>query len=138
MSTNETPTIHLTLDPFAAQTTAAVEAAAAAPAPTAEDVAKLAEAHLTDAEKKAVEEFAAKIDITDTATVLQYGAGTQQKIADFSDAALQNVRTKDFGEMGDMMANLVGELKTSAREYKEKFAALLASHKELLDKTDDL
>ena len=111
MSTNETPTIHLTLDPFAAQTTAAVEAAAAAPAPTAEDVAKLAEAHLTDAEKKAVEEFAAKIDITDTATVLQYGAGTQQKIADFSDAALQNVRTKDFGEMGDMMANLVGELK---------------------------
>ena len=111
MSNNETPAINLTLDPFAAQTTAAVEAAAAAPAPSADDVAKLAEAHLTDAEKKAVEEFAAKIDITDTATVLQYGAGTQQKIAEFSDAALQNVRTKDFGEMGDMMANLVGELK---------------------------
>ncbi len=111
MNTNETPAINLTLDPFAAQTTAAVEAAAAAPAPAAEDVAKLAEAHLSDAEKKAVNEFAEKIDITDTATVLQYGAGTQQKIADFSDSALQNVRTKDFGEMGDMMANLVGELK---------------------------
>ena len=111
MNTNETPAISLTLDPFAAQTTAAVEAAAAAPAPAAEDVAKLAEAHLSEAEKKAVNEFAEKIDITDTATVLQYGAGTQQKIADFSDSALQNVRTKDFGEMGDMMANLVGELK---------------------------
>ena len=107
MNTNEAPTFNLTLDPFGAQSAAAAEAAAAA---TVEDVAKLAEAHLSDAEKKAVDEFAAKIDITDTATVLQYGAGTQQKIADFSDAALQNVRTKDFGEMGDMMANLVGEL----------------------------
>ena len=64
--------------------------------------------------------FAEKIDITDTAAVLQYGAGTQQKIANFSDSALENVRTKDFGEMGDMVANLVGELKAFNDEADDK------------------
>lgn len=107
---------NLTLDPFGTQQAAAAAAAAEAPAAaaapaTADDAAKLAESQLTEAERKAVAEFAEKIDITDTSTVLQYGAGTQQKIANFSDSALQNVRTKDFGEVGDMVANLVGELK---------------------------
>ena len=123
MAANDTPEINLTLDPFGAQSAAAASAAAEAPAvntTTAEDVVKLAEAQLTDAEKKAVSEFAEKIDITDTATVLQYGAGTQQKIANFSDAALQNVRTKDFGEVGDMVANLVGELKSFNTDAEDK------------------
>ncbi|MGM9652564.1 MAG: toxic anion resistance protein [Eubacteriales bacterium] len=123
MAANDTPEINLTLDPFGAQSAAAASAAAEAPAvntTTAEDVVKLAEAQLTDAEKKAVSEFSEKIDITDTATVLQYGAGTQQKIANFSDAALQNVRTKDFGEVGDMVANLVGELKSFNTDAEDK------------------
>jgi len=108
--------IKLTLNPTEVDTPAAAAAVAAAAeineAPKTEaDVVKLAEAQLSEAEKKAVAEFSEKIDITDTATVLQYGAASQQKIANFSDSALQNVRTKDFGEMGDMVANLVGELK---------------------------
>lgn len=123
MAANDTPEINLTLDPFGAQGAAAASAAAEGPeaqAAAQTDVAKLAEAQLTEAEKKAVRDFAEKIDITDTATVLQYGAGTQQKIANFSDSALQNVRTKDFGETGDMIANLVGELKTFNTDAEDK------------------
>ena len=58
-----------------------------------------------------VASFAAKIDIENTAQILQYGAGTQKKMADFSDAALANVRTQDLGEVGDLIVNVVGELK---------------------------
>ena len=55
---------------------------------------------------------ATKMDITDTTAILQYGASSQQKVADFSDSALKNVRTEQLGETGDMIARLVGELKT--------------------------
>lgn len=72
---------------------------------------KVAEPVLTPAEQKAVADFASKIDIENTAQVLQYGAGTQKKMADFSDAALANVRTQDLGEVGDLIVNVVGELK---------------------------
>ena len=106
--TNDTPEITLTLDPFGEKNAeAAAEAAAAV---TEEQASKLAEAHLSEAEMQAVREFAAKIDVTDTAAVLNYGAATQQKIAEVSDSALENVRTKDLGETGDMVAALVGEL----------------------------
>lgn len=66
---------------------------------------------LTQAELKTVEEFAEKIDITETDTVMQYGAGAQKKISDFSDVTLENVKTKDLGEIGNMISNLVVELK---------------------------
>jgi len=66
---------------------------------------------LTAEEQKIVDEFAAKIDVENTAQILQYGAGTQKKMADFSDAALANVRTQDLGEVGDLLVNVVGELK---------------------------
>ncbi len=66
---------------------------------------------LTPEEQKIVNEFAAKIDVENTAQILQYGAGTQKKMADFSDAALANVRTQDLGEVGDLIVNVVGELK---------------------------
>lgn len=66
---------------------------------------------LTEEEKKMVEEFAAKIDITNSNMILQYGAGSQKKIADFSESALSNVRTKDLGEIGGMLTNVVLELK---------------------------
>ena len=66
---------------------------------------------LSEAEQKAVMEFADKIDITDTSLVLQYGAAAQKNIADFSGTALNNVRTKDMGEVGNMLTGLVMELK---------------------------
>ncbi len=66
---------------------------------------------LTDAERKAVEDFAAKIDISNTTHILQYGADAQSKISQFSDMALQKVRTKDLSSVGDTLAELVVELK---------------------------
>ncbi len=142
---NENNDFQLTLDPFG--TNAAAAAAAVAEAPEegeaaaaqkeAPSAAALAEAQLSDAEKKAIEDFAKKIDVTDTATVLQYGAGTQQKIANFSDAALGNVRTKDFGEVGDMVSNLVGELKNFNAELDNNsfFEKLFRKTKKSLDVT---
>lgn len=62
-------------------------------------------------EKKTVDDFSQKIDITQTNTILQYGSEAQKKIQDFSDTALKNVKTKDLGEIGDLMSNLVTELK---------------------------
>ena len=72
---------------------------------------KAEEPILTPAEQKVVDDFAAKIDVENTAQILQYGAGTQKKMAAFSDAALANVRTQDLGEVGDLIVDVVGELK---------------------------
>ena len=72
---------------------------------------KIVEPALTAEEQKMVADFAAKIDVENTAQILQYGAGTQKKMADFSDAALANVRTQDLGEVGDLIVSVVGELK---------------------------
>ncbi len=77
-----------------------------------------AEQRLTPAEQKQVDEFAEKIDITQTNTILTYGAATQQKMADFSDKALDNVRSKDMGEVGNMLTSLVTELKGFDQEEK--------------------
>lgn len=66
---------------------------------------------LTPAEQQMVNEFAAKIDIENTNQILQYGAGTQKKMADFSDTALENVKMQDLGEIGDLITNMVGELR---------------------------
>ena len=72
---------------------------------------KAEEPVLSPAEQKVVDDFAAKIDVENTAQILQYGAGTQKKMAAFSDAALANVRTQDLGEVGDLIVDVVGELK---------------------------
>jgi len=72
---------------------------------------KAAEPVLTLQEQQMVAEFAAKIDVENTTQILQYGAATQKKMADFSDAALSNVRTQDLGEVGDLIIHVVGELK---------------------------
>ena len=83
---------------------------------------QVAEPVLTVQEQKMVADFAAKIDVENTAQILQYGAGTQKKMADFSDAALANVRTQDLGEVGDLIAGVVGELKGfDAEEEKGLF-----------------
>ena len=80
---------------------------------------KVAEPVLTEEEKQMVAAFAAKIDVENTAQILQYGAGTQKKMADFSDAALANVRTQDLGEVGDLIVDVVGELKGFDTEEKK-------------------
>ena len=80
------------------------------------------EAALTPEEQKIVDDFAAKIDVENTTQILQYGAGTQKKMADFSDTALANVRTQDLGEVGDLITSVVGELKGfDAEEEKGLF-----------------
>lgn len=75
---------------------------------------------LTEEEKKMVDSFAAQIDLHNSGAILQYGVGTQKKMADFSEKALENVRTKDLGEVGDMIAGLVTELKSFDAEEESK------------------
>ena len=108
----------LTLEPNAA---AAVEEA---PAPQAvkEDipVEKPELSKLSPAEQAAVKEFAGKIDILNTEQVMNYGSAAQKNITEFSDAALNSVRTKDFGEVGDMLSDLVIELKGLNFDPEEK------------------
>lgn len=107
-----TPT--LTLDPtgeLEAQEAKKKEEPAAAPAP---------QVKLTPEEQATVDAFAEKIDITNSQQVLQYGAACQKKIGDFSEAALSKVATKDLGEVGDMITDLVGELKSFNATEEEK------------------
>ncbi len=121
-----TTSIKLTLDPFGDSTAAAIADAPVIPKlsldakDAVEDYTKQAEDGLSEEEKAAIAEFSAKIDISNTTAVMQYGAGTQQKIANFSDSALENVRTKDIGEMGEKVADLVGELKTFNASTEKK------------------
>lgn len=72
---------------------------------------KIEDIPLTEEEKKMVDQFVEKIDLRDSNSILQYGVGAQKKIADFSETALDNVRTKDLGEIGDILSNVVYELK---------------------------
>ena len=76
---------------------------------------------LTPEELKMVIDFAAMIDIVNTNQILQYGAGTQKKMADFSDTALENVKTQDLGEIGELISNVVGELKDFDVQEEGKF-----------------
>ena len=88
------------------------------PAPPAQEEKKPAvepepmDAGLSPEEKKAVDEFAEKIDLRNSTVVLQYGAASQKKVADFSSSTLENIRTKDLGEVGEMVTGLVTELKS--------------------------
>lgn len=78
------------------------------------------ESTLSDEEKKIVDDFANQIDLNKSNQILQYGVGAQKKIADFSETALNNVKTKDLGEIGDMLSGVVKELKTFDSEEDEK------------------
>ena len=79
------------------------------------------EVHLSPQEQKMVDDFAAQIDITNTQQVMQYGSGSQKKIADFSESALGNVRTKDMGEIGKMLTDVVAELRSFEDEGDKGF-----------------
>ena len=74
---------------------------------------------LTEQEKKAVDDFAKKIDITDTNLVLNYGVAAQKSVATFSENALSSVRNKDLGEVGETLSNLVVEVKGFGQEEEE-------------------
>ncbi|CAI3548621.1 MULTISPECIES: toxic anion resistance protein [Clostridium] len=85
----------------------------------------LDESYLTEEEKKMVDDFVEKIDINNSNSILQYGVGAQKKIADFSETALSNVKTKDLGEVGEMLSNVVNELKTfEATDEKKGFLGI--------------
>ena len=115
----------LTLDPTAAaaaevpQLTLEPTTPAQPEKPAAEPV-QLDDSMLNDAEKKAVEEFAKKIDLMDSSLVLQYGAAAQKNVASFSENALSSVRTKDLGEVGESLSELVVELKGFGAEEEKK------------------
>lgn len=102
-----TPT--LTLDPFAEEVKEPVVV-------VEEKKEELDDSMLSEEEKKMVESFAKQIDVTNSTMILQYGAGTQKKMADFSETALDNVRTKDLGEVGELLSDVVGELKNFDEE----------------------
>ena len=84
------------------------------PKPKEED--NISQVQLTPQEEKQVQEFSKKIDLTDTATILEYGAGAQGQIAQFSEKTLNSVRTKDLGEVGDLISSVVTELKNFDQE----------------------
>lgn len=79
-----------------------------------------AEIELSPEEKKIVDDFAKQIDIANTQAIIQYGVGSQKKIADFSESALNTVKTKDLGEVGQMLTSVVGELRSLESEEEEK------------------
>ena len=107
----------LTFEPFAeekSETLAVQEPAPAVEAPVFD------ESSLTPEEKKMVDDFSAQIDLANTNLVLQFGSGAQKKIADFSETALANVRTKDLGEVGDVLSSVVTQLKSFDVDEEEK------------------
>ncbi len=107
----------LTFEPFPEAKELPAEAAGQSGAITAEREMPKEDMHteLTPEEQKMVDDFAARIDLANSQMILQYGAGCQKKIADFSDTALGNVRTKDMGEVGEMLTQVVAQL----REFDE-------------------
>ena len=79
---------------------------------------------LTEEERRTVDAFAKQIDLTNSTLVLQYGTGTQKKMADFSESALENVRSKDLGEVGDLLSGVVKELKNFDEEEEKGFLGI--------------
>lgn len=107
----ETPT--LTLDPFQEAPQVVTEVKKEEP--------MVEENVLSDEEKQIVAKFAEQIDLTNSQMILQYGAGTQKKMADFSETALENVKTKDMGEIGELLSGVVHELKDFDEEEEKGF-----------------
>ena len=105
----------LTLDPFQTQ-----EEKKPPVVQQQEDPA-LDDSILTEEERRQVDAFASQIDLTNSTLVLQYGAGTQKKMADFSESALENVRSKDLGEVGNLLSGVVTELKSFDEEEEKGF-----------------
>ena len=113
-----TPT--LTLDPFAGDDDASsVTAELVLETPNSGEVV-VADTVLTPEEQKMVDDFATQIDLTNSNVIIQYGAGVQKKMADFSENTLNNIRTKDLGEVGQLLTGVVTELKNFDEEEASK------------------
>ena len=119
----------LTLEPSAPDTAAQAAAQAARDA----NAVKLDESMLSEAEKKMVDDFSQKIDISDSNMVMQYGAAAQKNIAAFSESALTSVKTKDLGEVGDALSSLVVELKNFGQPEKKGIAGLFQKKRNELE-----
>lgn len=112
----------LTFEPFAEETKAEIVVEEKT---EVSNVKKEMEAlQLTEAEKRMVADFSSKIDLKNTNLVLQYGSGAQKKIADFSESALDNVRNKDLGEVGELLSSVVAELKCFDEEEQKGFLGI--------------
>ena len=112
----------LTFDPFPETPAPELVQAQQTQAPVKEEPKPVFdESMLTEQERKMVNDFAAQIDLTNSSMILQYGAGAQKKMADFSESALENVRTKDLGEIGQMLSGVVTELKNFDEEEEKGF-----------------
>lgn len=104
----------LTLDPFLGEKKEELQ-------PEKQEENVMDENVLTEEERKMAEQFARQIDLTNSTMILQYGAGTQKKMADFSETALDNVRTKDLGEVGNLLGSVVQELRDFDEEEEKGF-----------------
>lgn len=107
----------LTLDPFAEEEATEVVV-------VEESKEELDDSMLSEEEKAMVASFSEQIDLTNSTMILQYGAGTQKKMADFSETALENVKTKDLGEIGGLLTNVVTELKAFDEEESKGFLGI--------------
>lgn len=107
----------LTLDPFPAKEEKEAPA-------VREEEPVMDNSMLAEEERRQVDAFAEQIDLTDSGLVLQYGAGTQKKMADFSEAALENVKSKDLGEVGQLLSGVVAELKNFDQEEEKGFLGI--------------
>ncbi len=116
MAENNMPV--LTLDPEPAAPAITLETEEEKAAPVDDTLAN--EPKLSPEEQKVVDDFAQKIDITNSSVIMQYGSAAQKKMSTFSDTALENVKTKDLGEIGDQISNLVVELKSFDAQEEEK------------------
>ena len=138
MSDNMMPELTLNPTEAAQETVPELTLTPDAPAPEQEkkkevEPVKVDESMLTEQEKKAVDDFAKKIDITDTNLVLNYGVAAQKSVATFSENALSSVRNKDLGEVGETLSNLVVEVKGFGQEEKKGFAGLFHKQKDKLE-----
>ena len=135
MNNNTTLTPDMTAEPV--QPAPQAQAQMAAPAPSAPQVtaaqAAVSESQMkfTPEEQAKIDKFAETINVSDTNMVLQYGSGAQQKLAEFSESALNSVKTQDLGQVGDLLTNLVTEIQTSGEEKKGLFGLFQSAEKKL-------
>ena len=115
----------LTLDP--------IPAAEEKQKPAVQEEPAMDETILSEEERRMVDAFAQQIDLTNSAMILQYGAGTQKKMADFSASALENVKSKDLGEVGDLLGGVVKELKDFDAEEEKGFLGIFRKASNKID-----
>ena len=122
LESNKTPQLSLipeVADPQLEQAVASIQQQSVQAAPAQEKAPRLDDSQLTPAERQAIDEFEKQLDVSNPDHVLLFGADAQKKIADFSDAALEAVKTQDTGEVGEMLVNLVTELKGFESDAEE-------------------